>query len=263
MNRSVSGSSRAIPSRPKAVHIQKHSPSSSLASFARRTILLSLLSALFIGLYRWADPIKSRWYIFDPAEVHKIAQEAIERYPNSTSGVMHTIVRRLEGDAKVARHLTRNPFPEPTMSESPYRGEWVFNNAGGAMGAMYILHASITEYLILFGTPIGTEGHTGRHTADDYFHILQGSQTAFLPGSLQPEVYPKGSVHYLKRGEVKQYRIPDDGGWALELAQGWIPPMMPFGLADSFSSTFDLITVYHTIRITAREMIRNLLAGKI
>ncbi|OAV93967.1 hypothetical protein PTTG_09132 [Puccinia triticina 1-1 BBBD Race 1] len=263
MNRSVFGPRVASGSRPKAIHIQKQPPTSTLVSITRRTLLLTIFSAVFLGVYRWADAIKSRWYIFDPTEVHQIALEAIDRYPNSTSSVVHHIIKTFESQPKLKAHITANPFPDPTQSASPYPSEWVFNNAGGAMGAMYIIHASITEYLIIFGTPIGTEGHSGRHTADDYFHILSGQQTAFAAGSLQAEVYKKGSVHHLKRGEVKQYKMPDDGCWALELAQGWIPPMLPFGLADSVLSTFDLITVYHTIRITAREIIRNLLAGKI
>ena len=72
----------------------------------------------------------------------------------------------------IVSNLTET-YPDNKIHLNTYE-EWVFNNAGGAMGAMYIIHASITEYLIIFGTPLGTEGHSGLHTADDYFHILTG-----------------------------------------------------------------------------------------
>jgi len=39
--------------------------------------------------------------------------------------------------------------------------------------------------------------------------------------------------------------------------------MLPFGFADGTLSTLDFTTLYHTVRITAREMIGNLMLGKI
>lgn len=61
---------------------------------------------------------------------------------------------------------------------------------------------------------------------------------------------------------MKQYKM-DSTCFALEYARGWIPPMLGFGYADTFSSTLDFPTLWRTSVITGREMIANLLRGKL
>jgi C-8 sterol isomerase len=158
--------------------------------------------------------------------------EAINLYPNSTAGAVHHIISTLRETH--SPYITNDPFPthpsnieflsltkeeQTNLQVAALPGQWMFNNHGGAMGSMYIIHASITEYLIIFGTPLGTEGHTGRHMADDYFNIIEGEQWTASPHSLVMTRYPRGSVHHMARGEAKQYKM-HHGCWALELAQG-------------------------------------------
>ena len=208
------------------------------------------------------DSIKSRFYIFDPEQLHGLVRRALiangqldehgreirSTHVNNTRGVIDYIVADLRRTIG-SRYITA-------------KEEWLFSNAGGTMGAVYLIHVSITEYVLVFGTPLGTEGHTGVHWADDYFHILHGEQWAFRAGALDKEVYRVGSVHHLPKGVAKQFKMHREC-WGLEYARGWIPSMMPFGLADIFTSTLDLSTFYHSVRIAGREMLGNLLQGKL
>ncbi|ODM23967.1 C-8 sterol isomerase [Aspergillus cristatus] len=233
---------------PKSSRSQNNAAKSCRCLSLRCLSILAIFLALFSALYSYLNARLEQFYIFEPGQLHDLSQRAIAAHGNDTRSVVNYIVSEL--DEKVPSQFVNK------------EEEWVFNNAGGAMGAMYIIHASITEYLIIFGTAIGTEGHTGRHTADDYFNILQGTQLAYVPGSYEPEVYPQGTVHHLRRGEVKQYKM-EESCFALEYARGWIPPMLFFGYADTFSSTLDFPTLWATSRITGREMIKNLLQMKL
>ncbi len=155
-----------------------------------------------------ATTTQDRWYVLDPTHLHALAQAAVRAHPDDINAIIPYIVSNLTAE-----------YPASSIALNLNASEWVLSNAGGAMGAMYIVHASITEYLFIFGTPLGTEGHTGMHTADDYFHILVGEQWAFDPPKLEREVYRPGDVHILPRGHVQQYKM-HEGCFALEYARG-------------------------------------------
>jgi len=107
-------------------------------------VLLMVVIGVVRDVPRYATPS------FDPATLKGIAREASESGESSRDRVQLAIAKMKE---KYPNLVDDNP-------------RWLFNNAGGAMGSMAVLHASASEYVIIFGTSTGTDGHTGRFLVD-------------------------------------------------------------------------------------------------
>jgi len=183
--------------------------------------------------------------VFDPKELREIAKKGNGLPREQMFKVVHEeLLRRYPG------HIRKNP-------------RWILNIAGGAMGQVQILHGSLSEYLIFFGTPIGTEGHSGRYFADVWDWTMDGEAWCYLEGETERRVYKPGDEMHLLKGKAKGYCIKDHS-WMLEYGRGCIPAMLPFGLlASNMFNTLDCVTVWRTLCDYAPVVTKELLKGKI
>lgn len=145
-------------------------------------------------------------------------------------------------DAAVAK--VAELYPEHI---DPGRQRWIFTKAGGICGKVSFLHASMNEYLLLFGAPVATYGFSGRydHVAIQKF-ILAGRYTTYDPETAQivPGVLGPGDLVALPKGQVRNMEIAA-GSWHLEFGRGPVVTAMPFGL-DVMVSSMQIRPVFQT-----------------
>lgn len=182
-------------------------------------------------------------YIFEPHAIHEISRK-------------HLGEPLEQMFAKVTADLAER-YPLAIDDSQP----WIFNNAGGVMLQMKLLHASTKEYIMIWGTPIGSEGHTGRHLAEFYDTVLDGEAWYYQEGQFTRDVYGPGDHIFLGKGQSAGMHYPDHV-WMVEYARGVLPSLLPFGLADALFSTHDFKTALQTVVIYFSLVTRQLPRGQ-
>lgn len=184
-------------------------------------------------------------YLFDP--------DRLEQLTKPLAGLPHhELVRQLPDVLAQAYPGHIDPRPRP-----------LFNVAGGAAGMMYVLHGSLSEYLILFGTPIGTEGYSGRFTAEIHDLVLLGEMWTYTEEHPGEHVTSRPGDHAVLRvGQAKGWSAKP-GTWMLEYGRGFIPGTLPIALSDVLIGACDVVTVARTFWTYGRLIVRELLQGKL
>lgn len=179
--------------------------------------------------------------IFDPVELQEIGARAI--------GLPHAEMCRTISGELARRH--------PGHVET--REDWVISIAGGIMGIMTVLHGSLSEYVLLYGTPVGTEGFSGRFRLEIWDVVLAGEMWTYTEDDFrEPTVHRPGELALLPRSTAKGVHL-HPGTWLLEYGRGPIATSLPFSLV----SAMDAAIVVKTLWVYGKQVVRELLQGKI
>jgi hypothetical protein len=175
-----------------------------------------------------------RRHLFDPEVVHECAMRALALpRPASRPALFEAFAAAME---------ERYPgLLDPTQP-------WLYSIAGGAMIQVKFYYCSLTEYVMIWGTPIGSEGHSGRHRSGFWDTVIDGEMWYFAEGEFERRVYRPGDRVYVGPGQSCGMNFTT-GVYAVEYARGLIPLSMPFGLADELLSTVDLKTAAQTLSL--------------
>ena len=111
-----------------------------------KLMLMILVSMVGLYVHLWYH---DKLWTVNESLVHMVAQRHTGGSPDRINASFAAVLAEL-----------RDTFPGRFLADADL--EWIFINCGGWMGAMCLLRASITDYVLFFGTAMETSGHSGR-----------------------------------------------------------------------------------------------------
>lgn len=164
--------------------------------------------------------------------------------------ILHTVAQQvvglpLEGGELLAQTVGRLAAEYPGLIDAG-PGRWVGSKAGGILGKVRFLYFSPHEYVVLFGSPTGTQGFSGRYKRVDIHKFLLAGQidsydlesddTVPLP-TLLP-----GERTCLQRGHARGLTI-HPGSWHIEYGRGAVVTTLPFAMVDTLLLSLEVESV--------------------
>nr|XP_023664393.1 sigma non-opioid intracellular receptor 1 [Paramormyrops kingsleyae] len=206
-----------------------------ITNFLKLALTLGVLVLVVQYLRYWME---SKQYVFNKEDVAKLAKQYAGQDPDQAFSKVVVELRR-----KYPGHI----LPDEDL-------QWVFVNAGGWMGSMCLLHASLTEYVLLFGTAVDTSGHSGRYWAEISDTVISGTFRQWKEGTTKSEMYYPGDTILHAAGDATSVQW-SAGTWMVEYGRGFIPSTMGFALADTVFSTQDFLTFFYTVRVYVKALL--------
>ncbi|XP_062506202.1 sigma non-opioid intracellular receptor 1-like [Corticium candelabrum] len=197
--------------------------------FAASILVVVTVAALAAITHVW---LESKSYVFEAQDIVAITEKAVSR------GYGHKETFQ-EVEQELRARYGGRILPNP---------EWLFINCGGWMGGMYILHSSLTEYVLFFGTAIGSSGHSGRYWANISDTVIEGEYTRWPEGTTDAIKFETGDTIYHVPGEVAAVHWSPKT-WMVEYGRGFVPSTLVFALADTLFSTTDFVNLYKIIKV--------------
>lgn len=185
-------------------------------------------------------------YKIDPSVLHGVAKQV--------AGLP------LGGGALITRavELLNDEYPD-LIDSAP--GRWVGSKAGGILGKVRFLYFSPREYIVIFGTPTGTQGFSGRYKhVDVHKFLIAGRIDSYDlesddPGPLPPLL--PGDRTCLERGHARGLTI-HPGSWHIEYGRGAVATTLPFAMVDTLLVSLEIESVRRSTVEFARLVRRRL-----
>ena len=106
------------------------------------------------------------------------------------------------------------------------------SKAAGILGKVRFLYFSPREYIVLFGSPTGTQCFSGRYKRVQIHNFLMAGQIDQESDEMLPMTLRPGEHTCLDKGHARGLTI-HPGPWHIEYGRGAVVTTLPFAMVDT------------------------------